>query len=113
MVARRMDNQDEGPREPPATTPEGREQQLVAAAFDLAEKQIRDGSVSAQVLTHFLKFGAERERLERTKLEQENLLARAKIETLAQGQRIESLYGEAIKAMREYGGKEEYDDDES
>lgn len=112
MVARRKDaDNSESRQSSPATTPEAREHRLVGLAFDLAEKQLRDGSASAQVVTHFLKFGTEREKLEREKLRNDNLLAQAKIEDLKSGQRIEELYGNAIKAMREYGGQDDsYED---
>ena len=38
---------------PPATTLKGREDQLIALAVDRAEQQIRDGTASAQVITHY------------------------------------------------------------
>lgn len=99
-------------RRPPATTPEGRENQLISSAFELAEEQILSGTASSQVITHFLKLGSTRNRLEQDKLEQENNLLRAKIETLASAQRIEELYGKALESMREYSGAYTPDDDE-
>ena len=54
---------------PPATTPQGREDQLISLAIDLAEKQLREGTASAQVTTHFLKLASSKEKLEREKLE--------------------------------------------
>ena len=97
---------DKKPRRqrPPATTPEAREMQLIAAAVDLAEKQILAGKASSQVITHYLKLGTTRERLEQERLKQENLLTAAKIENLASAARIEDLYDKAIKAMRRYAG---------
>ena len=56
----------------PAETEEGRENQLISLASDLAEKQIREGTASAMVITHFLKLGTTRERLEKQRLEREN-----------------------------------------
>ena len=53
----------------PATTPEARENELISAATDLAEKQILAGSASSQVVTHYLKLGSTRERLEQQRLE--------------------------------------------
>jgi hypothetical protein len=90
---------------PPATTPEGRESQLVAAAMNLAEEQIREGTATAQVITHFLKLGTEREKLEREKLRGDNQLTQARIESLAAAGRIEKLYDEAMVAMRSYQGQ--------
>lgn len=100
----------------PATTPEGRESQLVSAAIDLAEKQIIAGTASAQVITHFLKLGSSREKLEQAKLEQENKLTEARIDSMASQQAVEEMYRDALNAMRTYSGheplytNEEYDD---
>jgi hypothetical protein len=47
-----------------ARTPEAREDELANLAYDLAEDQIRDGTASSQVITHFLKAGSRRERME-------------------------------------------------
>lgn len=77
---------------------------MVSLAHDLAERQIREGSASSQVITHFLKLGSTRERLEQQRLEHENELTRVKIESLESQQRIEELYVDAIKAMRNYAG---------
>ena len=89
---------------PPATTPEARENQLIAAAVDLAEDQIRNGKASSQVITHFLKLGTTRERLEQERLRHENELLTAKTENLASAGRVEELYGNALAAMRKYQG---------
>lgn len=89
---------------PPATTPEGRENQLIALAIDVAEKQLREGTASAQVVTHFLKLASSKERLEREKLELENELIKAKTENLQSQKNIEELYSNAIVAMQTYSG---------
>jgi hypothetical protein len=98
------------PTRPPATTPESRENQLVAAAVDLAEQQILGGTASAQVITHYLKLGTTREKLEQEKLRQENILLKAKAESLASQGRMEELYSEAIAAMKRYGIQSAHDD---
>lgn len=90
----------------PATTPEGRENQLVSAAIDLAEKQIREGTASSQVITHYLKLGTTTHQLEKEKLRNENALLEAKREAYASSARIEELYETAITAMRSYAGHE-------
>lgn len=95
------------PRRPPATTVEARENQLIADAYDLAEKQIRNGTASSQIVTHFLKMGTARENLERERLRRENTLLEAKASAMESSKRIEALYDEAIKAMRQYAGQEE------
>lgn len=99
----------------PALTEAGREAQMISLAFDLAEKRLREGTASSQVITHYLKMGSEKEKLERERLRNENKLTLAKVEALKSAERIEELYNEAIKAMRRYNGSstdydEEYDD---
>lgn len=89
----------------PATTEEGRESQLVSLAIDLAEKQLSDGSASAQVITHYLKLGSTRERLEQERLHRENQLLDARVETLASAKKVEELYSAALDAMRSYAGQ--------
>ena len=89
----------------PATTPEGRENELVTAAIDLAEQQILNGTASSQVITHYLKLGSTRERLEQQRIEHENELTRGKIEALESQKRVEELYIEALTAMRSYSGE--------
>jgi hypothetical protein len=104
VPARRRDEKQEKTRRRPATTPEARENQLVSAAHDLAEKQIRSGTASSQVITHFLKLGSTREQLEQQRLQHENELTRVKIEALESQKRVEELYMEALSAMRSYAG---------
>ena len=89
----------------PAITPEARENQLIALAIDRAEQQLLDGTASSQVITHYLKLGSTKERLEREKLERENELLRAKAESIQSAQRIEELYKNALDAMRSYRGE--------
>lgn len=98
-------------KRPPATTPEAREKQLIALAVDRAEQQILDGTVSAQVLTHYLKLATAREALERKKLERENELLSARVEQLGSFKQVEELYSNALNAMREYSGHQVADDD--
>lgn len=96
----------------PAKTREARENQLVDSAFALAEKQIQEGTASSQVITHFLKLGSTRERLEQQKITNENLLAKAKVDQIESQARMEDLYSKAIKSMRSYQGVEMPEDEE-
>jgi hypothetical protein len=100
----------------PATTDENRENQLVTLAIDLAEKQLAEGTASAQVITHYLKLGSTRERLEQERLRGENDLLTSKVEMMASAKRVEDLYAKALEAMRSYAGQQdeeevEYDED--
>ncbi len=101
----------------PAMTDEVRESQLVTEAINLAEKQLLEGTASSQVITHFLKLGSTRERLEQDRLRRENELLTAKVESMASAKRVEELYAAALDAMRTYAGQvidtgeDEYYDD--
>ena len=82
-----------------ATTPEARENQLIALAVDLAEDQLRNKTASAQVITHFLKLATEKERLERERLENENKLLIARTKSIEAADRMEALNAEALSAF--------------
>lgn len=94
----------------PALTPEARENQMISLAVDLAEQQLMEGTASSQVITHYLKLGSMRERLERERLEEENKLLRAKTKALENAEEIKALYEDALKAMRNYSGNGEPDE---
>ena len=101
----------------PATTPEARENQLISLAVDLAEKQLLEGTASSQVITHYLKLGSTKEKIEQDILREQKKLVQAKTENLQSAKRIEELYTKAISAMRSYSGQldnndeDDYDDD--
>src|SRR3954471_1539829 len=95
-----------GHRKSPARTPEAREDELAAVAYDLAEDQIRNGTASSQVITHFLKAGSRRERMEQMRMEHEIELLQVKKEQLEGQKRVEALFADAIHAMRSYQGAE-------
>lgn len=88
----------------PALTPEARENQMIALAVDLAEKQLLEGTASSQVITHYLKLGSTREKLERERLEEENKLLRAKAKAIDSTEETKVLYKNAIEAFRTYSG---------
>lgn len=92
------------PNRAPARTSQARENQLIALAVDLAEKQLREGTASAQVITHYLKLGSTRERIEKEILQEQKALLQAKTENLQSQKRTEELYQNALDAMRIYSG---------
>ena len=94
----------------PALTPEARENQLISLALDLAEKQLLDGTASSQVITHFIKRGSAKERLEMEILEKQKDLITAKTEALESQKRVEELYADALNAMKRYSGQGDYDE---
>ena len=91
----------------PAATPEERENQMISLAFDRAEQQLRDGTASAQVITHFLKLGTIKNEIELEKLRRENDLLAAKTQAIESQENIEKLYANAIEAMKKYRGSNE------
>ena len=112
MASKRKTDKQEPKRRPPATTPEARENQLISLATDVAEKQMREGTASAQVISYYLKLGSSREKLEQMRLSKENELLDAKAEALASAKRVEEMYSEALNAMRSYAGYEPVEDEE-
>lgn len=99
-------------KRPPATTPEARENQLISLAIDLAEKQLANGTASSQVISHYLKIGSTKERIEKEILEKQKDLIIAKTEAMKSAKKVEELYANALDAMRSYSGstKDEEDD---
>lgn len=96
-----------------ALSPENRENQMIALAVDLAEQQLRDGTASSQVITHFLKLGTTKAELEKEKLRRENELLTAKAQSLQSGEEIKEMYVKAVEAMKNYSGQgddEDYDE---
>lgn len=96
----------------PALDPEVREKQMISLAVDLAEKQLREGTASSQVITHYLKLGSMKERIEREILEKQKELITAKTETLKSAQKVEELYSNALNAMKGYSGQTDEPDDD-
>jgi uncharacterized protein YcaQ len=96
----------------PALSPEARENQMISLAVDLAEQQLREGTASSQVITHFLKLATQKERIEREILAEQKKLITAKTEALQSAKRVEELYADAINAMKKYSGHGGDEEDE-
>ena len=111
----KVKNSDSTPSKPkkirPALTPEARENQMIALAVDLAERQLMEGTASSQVITHYLKLGSTKERIEKEILEKQKELIAAKTESLQSSKRIEELYANAINAMKRYSGHGDENDE--
>ena len=113
MARKRNTNEEtSGKRRRPALSPQARENQLISLAIDLAEKQLMDGTASAQVITHYLKLATSRERIEREILEEQKQLLMAKTDAIKSAKRVEELYENALNAMRIYSGNTGEDDAE-
>ena len=78
------------------------ENKTVNAAYKLAEKQLMDGTATSQVITHFLKLGSIKSKIELEKLKLENKLLEAKIDAELSRQRVEEMYEEVLDAMKRY-----------
>lgn len=99
------------PKVRPALTPESRENQMISYAVDLAEKQLREGTASSQIITHYLKLATEKEQLEKEKLRHEIANIEAKTKALASDEERKAMYADAIKAMQRYSGYGDQDED--
>lgn len=88
----------------PSMTREGRENELINAAYNLAEQRIREGTASDTMITHFLKMGSRQSALDFQIKELEMELVAAKTEALRSQKRAEDRFTAAIEAMKKYGG---------
>lgn len=95
----------------PPLTAEGKEKQMISLAIDCAEKQLREGTASSQVITHYLKLASTKNQLEMEKLKKENELLKAKTEAIKSAKSQEELYAKAIAAIRLYSGAGVSDED--
>lgn len=93
------------PEERPAANAEARERQLIALATDRAEEQLRKGTASSQVITHYLKLGTANAELEREKLKYEIELLKTKKESIEKQQASDVMYSKVLTALREYSGE--------
>lgn len=117
MASRRRTNSEASETfRAPARTPEERENQLISLAVDLTERQLREGNASAQVISHYLKLGSSREKLEQARLKNEVALLQTKREQMESEMRTAELIDNALRAMQAYSGNQpeqvepEYDD---
>lgn len=115
MPARKASRTSGVPKQfPPAATPEERENQLIALAYDLVEQRLLDGTATSQETVHFLRMGSLQKQYELEKIKKENELLAAKAESIQSTKRSEELYAAAIAAMHSYSPhtvEEEEDDD--
>lgn len=103
-MANTKKQQDSIKRRRPALTPEAQENKMISLAVSLAEKQLAEGTASSQVITHYLKLGSTRERIEKEILEKQKELLEAKTKSIENSQKVDQLYEAAINAMKKYSG---------
>ena len=104
MVSSAKPTSAAGRKRPPARTPEDRENQLMASAIDLVEKQIAEGTVSSQVLTHYIRMSSSRNRLEEQKLRLETERIRVQNDDILRAREREEDYDKVLIALRRYQG---------
>ena len=109
-MAKAARSSEKVPKSRAALTPEAREKQLIALAIDVAEEQMRNGTASSQVISHFLKLGSTRAQIAKELLEKQRDLA-AKAEAIESSAKMEDLYLKAAKAMKSYQGQEDEEDE--
>lgn len=98
------DTQVASPPKSIATTMEGRENELIALAYDAAEERIRNGTASSQEIVHFLRLGSEKERMAQEEIRADIELKRARVKAIVDGEHLEKVYNDAIEAMKRYSG---------
>ena len=84
--------------------PAAREAQMISLATDLAYQQLKNGTASSQVITHYLKLGTQREKIEKEILEKQKELIEEKTNAIKQTKNVAELYENAIAAMKRYSG---------
>lgn len=109
-MRKKVDNKSRPIRQPPAKTQEARENQLINQAYNLAEQQLLDGTATSQVISHFLKLGSMRSRIENELLEKQKALTDAKIDNLQSTKKNEELLEKAIAAFKSYSGDTDDED---
>lgn len=97
-------------KQEPARTPEGRENQLINLAVDLAEKKLSDGTASSQLICHFLSLATTKYKLELEKMKGDLKMSDAKVKQISDQETSKDLYAEALKAFRSYQGFSMEDD---
>lgn len=95
----------------PPTSLEAQENLMISLAVQCAEKQLRDGTASSQVITHYLKLGSSKERIEKEILEKQKELIEAKTKNLNSNSEAKELYNKALEAFRRYSGAGGDDDE--
>lgn len=101
----------ENSKDRPAISDEARENQMISYATNLAEQQLKEGTASSQVISHYLKLAAtkEKRRLENDILSRQRELITAKTEALKAQKKNEEMYAEVLRALKAYNGQDDED----
>lgn len=100
-------NQVHSVEERPDFTAAARERRLVGLAYDEAERRLKDGTASSEMICHFLRVGSSKEYLDQQLMAGKIELQAAKTEMFKAQQKTEEMFVEAIAAMKSYQGNDE------
>lgn len=95
----------------PARSPDARNKQLIKLAADEAERRLRNGTASSQMITALLNASSEKTKLEVARLKSDLAVANAKIKQMEAQANSTDMYAKAIEAFRRYSGNR-YDEEE-
>lgn len=98
--------QTDFPPLPPSRTEQEEEKRAIGLAMDLAIEQMRKGTASSQIITHFLKLGSIKEQAELEKTLNEIELLKAKKKAIEYAEEQEKKYEEVVRAINTYSGKD-------
>lgn len=103
-------------KQPPARTPEARENQLINLAVEETERRLLNGTISSQLLTVLLKLATTKSQLELEKLRSDIALQKAKEQEIEEKASNSDLYAQALLAFKSYRGDpiddKEYEEDD-
>jgi uncharacterized protein involved in exopolysaccharide biosynthesis len=86
----------------PPLTPEAHQNKLVSLALEQAEKELREGTASSQIITHFLKIATTRDQIELEKIQLEKELLSERIRSEQSHQNLETMFANVISALKSY-----------
>lgn len=91
----------------PDFTAAARERRLVGLAYDEAERRLKDGTASSEMICHFLRAGSSKEYLDQQLTAGKIELQEAKTEMYKAQQKTEQMFMKVIAAMKSYQGDDE------
>lgn len=91
---------------------EARENYLIGLAYNLAEKKLKDGTASSQIITTLLNMATQKTQLEIEKLRSDLRVADAKIANMEKQETSMDLYEKALAAFATYSGNNKKEEDD-
>lgn len=86
----------------PALNDDSQENKLVALAFIQAQSQLEERTASSQVVTHFLKLGSRKAKIELENLKLQNKLLEEKILAERSGLELNTMLSAVLDALKSY-----------